>query len=794
MMAPGNAARAAATVFLTLLVLSVGPAAAATAAPPGPTIQQPLSGSFTNNQLPLFSGTSEDELDLVTVNIYAGASVEGSPVDTLVTTLPPFEGKWSIAPEAPLEPGQYTAVAEQETGTSEPVTFTVDITAPAVSIDPVGSPTNNPAPTLTGAVGTEAGDDPAVAVTIYKGSSTGGEVASSGEAVTTGSAWSYTPAALTDGTYTAQATQHDEAGNTGTSMPPVTFTVDTIAPAVSIDPVASPTNNPAPTLTGAAGTEAGDIASVSVVIHKGSSTSGEVASSGEAVTEGATWSYTPTHLADGTYTAQATQDDEAGNTGTSIPPVTFTVDATPPALTIATPAEGAVLSVAKTTLSGLAGQAVGDEPAVELKIYAGTSTSGSPSQALEVTAAGGKWTTGATSPTLSNGIYTLKAEQSDDAGNIATRTVTFTVAADSPVVTLDTSGFTRRAGVFFSDATPSFSGTASTAPEDSNTVLVKIYSGESTSGSLVSTTESALSGSRWEVEPAALPEGTYTAIAEQEDSNPSTQTGVSAPATFTVDAQAPHVTLTSPANHSSTSSASEQLGGTAGTAAGDSATVTVELYAGASAVGTSLEAVSVQSSAGSWSAAFGGLSPGTYTARAEQRDDVGNVGRSAPATFTVTTPVTPPPVTVPTPTPAPAPAPAPTPAPSPTPAHALMQPFPVVRIAGSESSSGVKISLLSVQAPLGATVTVTCHGHGCPAKAKDVVPTSGRSRSHAGLVSIVFRRFERSLRPGATLQIRVTGLGQIGKYTLFTVRRGKLPARMDTCLSPAGVQPVTCPS
>ena len=359
------------------------------------------------------------------------------------------------------------------------------------------------------------------------------------------------------------------------------------------------------------------------------------------------------------------------------------------------------------------------------------------------------------------------------------------------MVTLGTSGFTQRGGVPFTDATPSFSGTASTAPEESEVVRVRIYSGKSTSGSPVSTVVGALSGSQWKAGPAAaLPGGTYTALAEQEDSDPFSETGVSDPVTFTVDAQAPAVTLSAPADHSSTSSSSESLAGAAGTAGGDSTTITVQLYAGTSTEGQApLEAVSVQASTGAWSAAFGGLTPGTYSARAEQRDDVGNVGLSAPTTFTVTAPVTPPPVTVPTPTPPPAPAPAPPSAPAPT----LMQPFPVVRIAGSESSSGARISLLSVQAPVGSTVTVICHGRGCPTRAKVTVPTSGRGK-RAGVVLIVFRRFQRSLRAGSTLQIEVSGPGQIGKYTRFTIHRGKLPSRLDTCLSPTGFRPVACPS
>ena len=60
-----------------------------------------------------------------------------------------------------------------------------------------------------------------------------------------------------------------------------------------------------------------------------------------------------------------------------------------------------------------------------------------------------------------------------------------------------------------------------------------------------------------------------------------------------------------------------------------------------------------------------------------------------------------------------------------SPAPTLMQPFPVVRMAGSYNAAGVKISLLTVLTPVGATVTVTCRGGGCPTKSAGLVATSG---------------------------------------------------------------------
>jgi hypothetical protein len=45
-----------------------------------------------------------------------------------------------------------------------------------------------------------------------------------------------------------------------------------------------------------------------------------------------------------------------------------------------------------------------------------------------------------------------------------------------------------------------------------------------------------------------------------------------------------------------------------------------------------------------------------------------------------------------------------------------------------------------------------------------------------------------------TLEIRVSKPGEIGKYTRFRLRRGRLPERVDMCLDPAGIKPLVCPS
>src|SRR5947208_2342890 len=57
-----------------------------------------------------------------------------------------------------------------------------------------------------------------------------------------------------------------------------------------------------------------------------------------------------------------------------------------------------------------------------------------------------------------------------------------------------------------------------------------------------------------------------------------------------------------------------------------------------------------------------------------------------------------------------------------------------------------------------------------------------------------FGAFQRFLRAGVSLTVRVSKGTNIGAFTRFAVRRGKLPVRADSCLDPAGIKPIPCPS
>ena len=116
----------------------------------------------------------------------------------------------------------------------------------------------------------------------------------------------------------------------------------------------------------------------------------------------------------------------------------------------------------------------------------------------------------------------------------------------------------------------------------------------------------------------------------------------------------------------------------------------------------------------------------------------------------------------------------------------LLSPFPVVRLRGRIMSTGATITLLTVRAPRGSKVTVTCRGRArsCP-RAK----WSKTLRSTATRVRLFERR---KMRSGTILRIYVTKRGFFGKYTRFTVRRKKAPLRTDACAR-ANITVLRCP-
>jgi PKD repeat protein len=132
-------------------------------------------------------------------------------------------------------------------------------------------------------------------------------------------------------------------------------------------------------------------------------------------------------------------------------------------------------------------------------------------------------------------------------------------------------------------------------------------------------------------------------------------------------------------------------------------------------------------------------------------------------------------------------APVPSPGTSSAGRFSLLSPFPIIRIRGRADATAVHVDLLSVQAPRGSRITARCRGASCPRRA---IATTAISSSRP----VRLRGLERRFGNGTVLEIRVTKAGRIGKYTRFSMRRGRAPLRRDLCLRPGTTRPSRCPT
>jgi hypothetical protein len=556
-----------------------------TTPPDAPVITTPAEDSVTDDATPEFSGTAEPGS---TVEV---TDADGDTVCTSTAATP--GGAWSCTPTDDLPEGEntYTATATDEAGNTSAgtdVTFTVDTTAPdapEITTPEDGSSTNDTTPEFSGTA------EPGSTVEVTDADGDTVCTATTGA----GGNWSCTPDdALPQGEATYTATATDEAGNTSDGAD-VTFTIDNVAPGAPV--ITAPagdsvTADATPEFSGTA--EPGS----TVVVED---SDGAVVCTATAATPGGAWSCTPTDdLPDGENRYTATAIDGAGNSsaGTN---VTFTVDTTTE-VAITAPADGATVNDLTPTITG----------------------TGEPGATIEVTDAdddvvctatvgtAGNWSCTPTAD-LPEGEVTLTATATDEVGNEASSTTTFTIDPDdtsppqAPVITTPAGGSTTN------DTTPTFSGTA----EPGSTVVV-----EDSDGNQVCTT-TAGQGGNWSCTPTtALPEGenTYSATATDEAGNTSAATDV----TFTVDT-ATSVAVTSPANGSTTINLRPEVSGTG--EAGATVTVTRG--------GTTVCTTQVDGN-GTWRCTPDSpLGEGSVTLTASAVDQAGNTA-TATTTFTVT--------------------------------------------------------------------------------------------------------------------------------------------------------------
>jgi large repetitive protein len=572
---------------------------------PTVTLTSPVAASYTNNTTPTFRGAAEVATgdSGVTVTIYSGAGTGGTVVQTLTAPVQPG-GTWTVNAGS-LPQGTYTAEARQtdaasNTGYSSQDVFTVDTTPPTVTLyTPAdGTHTNDTMPEISGVAGTAVQDAPSVTVTVTGGASPVQLTAN----VSPSGAWDVNlPESLADGNYAVQAAQQDLAGNTGYSYSD--FTIDTTPPQTFLD-------------SGPVGTTSSTTATFT--FHSTDALS-QAGSTFQCQLDGGIWTtcsspQSYSGLADGTHTFSVEAVDGAGNVDYTGATDTWTINSTLPPVTLDAPAENAFTNDTTPTFSGSAGTATGDS-VVRVLIYAGTDLSGSPVQTLDaVVASDGTWS--ATATTLANGTYVAYAQQSNGAGTATSDTHTFTVNTQAPTTTITVG-----------------------PPGNSGTGAASFSFVSSEAGS---TFQCQLDGGAWTpcVSPqdySGLGDGSHTF--EVRATDPAGNVGAPASQTWSVNTSLPALSLSAPSDGAFSNDPQLSISGTGGTAAGDAASVTVELYGGTSIAGTPLETIvtSVSSGTGSWSTRPNpALADGTYTVYAEQTGSAGTAYTAA-HTFTVDT-------------------------------------------------------------------------------------------------------------------------------------------------------------
>ena len=563
----------------------------------------------------------------------------------------------SITADASIGAGSksYSITATDTFANSATQSFsvTVDNTPPTVSLTQVNGstrtfPWNTNAASLTsvgGACTTGSGNNTTVQVTVT------GPTPQTGNATCSSSAWSYTfPSPITsEGTYTLEATQSDYAGNVGTSGQKE-VDLDRTGPTIERSIIASTTDttvggyiksggsyyiyaNVTDAISGVASVNANttNITTGSTVV---------TLTSGSYTVAGQTYNFrsasrTASSISAGSksYTITAT-DNAGGSTG----PQTFTVtvDATAPVTSTS------VIAADGAAVSGYVGA---NRP---YYVYANvTDAAGVQSATANVS---NITTSGATAVPLVAGSYSVggtpygyRSAQLTASSSITAGSKSFTVTATdvatlsattSWTVTVDntapTVAITKVNNVSVGSwpystnvNVTTVGGTCTTSFTDSTTVDVSIAGADTEDG-----TATCSSGAwTYTLSSPWSAEGSSTINASQSDY--AGNTGNATPRTVTVDRTDPVVTLTTPANGSTTNDSTPSVSGTCTTGQG---TVSVAITGP-----TNTSVNNLTCSGGAWSGTSSALTSGGYSATASQTDAAGNTGTSNTNLFTVDT-------------------------------------------------------------------------------------------------------------------------------------------------------------
>jgi len=245
-----------------------------------------------------------------------------------------------------LGDGNYRMVVIDKAGNSTVYIFTIDKTAPVVTIDASANTTNNK-PTITGKI-----DDHTATVSLDIDDTT--FVAHNNGDGT----WTYTvTTVLTDGTYPLTATGTDTAGNTTTPVATGSILVDTTGPVVTIADITAPitTGSVTPAVT------ATDASAPLTYLWTANPTNTAVISFTNNIAQPI---FTPTVA--GTYSFTLLTTDALGNQtiktfGFTYTPPVVTTNGTTPSAIIVTPQATDATANTDGTAADTTGQALGDQ-------------------------------------------------------------------------------------------------------------------------------------------------------------------------------------------------------------------------------------------------------------------------------------------------------------------------------------------------------------------------------------------------------------------------------------------------
>jgi parallel beta-helix repeat protein len=408
---------------------------------PSVDIISPAGGSCVNSASPVIAASYSDGgagIDLSRVRVYVDGADVSASASIAASSL-------SYTPAA-LAEGEHTAlvVVFDNAGNSANVswTFCVDTAPPALVAftPPRGTMTaSTEIPVSFTVWDANSGVDASSAVMTVDGSPVAFATAGGQSA---GYTLSYT-AALADGEHTVAVTVRDLLGNEATYS--TSITVETGKPAISglIPSGGSLVATGTPTVSASFSDPNGiDASSVTVVVN------GIDVTAGAAISEsGFSWTGS---LPDGVRSVQVSVSDTLGNEASAS--WAFTIDTAAPEVTGVAPANGAAMNNSRPAISASFSDATSGINAASARLL----INGTDVTALAtVTASGISYTPSAALP---DGAATVVIRVSDNAGNEATATSTWTVDTKAPPAPTSplANGSTVSAGPFQFNA--SFSG------------------------------------------------------------------------------------------------------------------------------------------------------------------------------------------------------------------------------------------------------------------------------------------------------------------------------------------------